>query len=150
MQNQFSSWDGLDIYTWHRNHDSPDGEEAIGQERTLTRDPSVGGAIGGGVLQQGDDGPIELKMKGKIWHQAQLERMWDFWNRSRTETVMFRDFTGAEYEVMFNSFQPKRVGMMRNTVDPTNMPTWRYDYTMTLTIITIYSGPMFGRIFQFV
>lgn len=149
MQNKFSSWDGGDVYVWHRNHDSPDGEEAVGQTRTLVRDPSTGGAIGGGVLQQGDDGPMELKMKGKIWHQAQYERMWDFWNRSRTETIMFTDFTGADYEVMFTDFQPKRVGLLRNKHDPANMPNFRYDYTLTLTIITIFSGPLYGRIFQF-
>jgi hypothetical protein len=148
-QNKFSNFSGSNVYVWHRNHDSPEGEDAIGQDRTLTRDPSIGGAIGGGVLQQGDDGPIEIKMTGKIWHMAQYTRMWDFWNLSRTETIMFTDFTGADYEVMFNSFQPKRVGLLINNIDPTNCPNYRWDYTMTLTVITIFSGPLYGRIFQF-
>jgi hypothetical protein len=88
-------------------------------------------------------------MTGKIWHMAQYTRMWDFWNLSRTETIMFTDFTGADYEVMFNSFQPKRVGLLINNIDPTNCPNYRWDYTMTLTVITIFSGPLYGRIFQF-
>jgi hypothetical protein len=36
-----------------------------------------------------------------------------------------------------------------NNIDPTNCPNYRWDYTMTLTVITIFSGPLYGRIFQF-
>lgn len=147
-QNVFSSWDGTDTYVWEHNHQSPDGEEAIGQTRNLTRDAATGATIGGGVIQQGDDGPMEIKLKGKIWTQNQYERMWDFWNRSRTETIMFTDFTGAAYEVMFTDFQPQRVGTLHNKHDA-SMSDYYYQYTLTLTIITIFSGPLYGRIFQF-
>lgn len=147
-QNVFSSWDGMDVYVWEHNHRSPDGEEALGQSRTLTRDAATGATIGGGVIQQGDDGPMELKLTGKIWTQNQYERMWDFWKRSRTETIQFTDFTGAAYEVMFSDFQPKRVGTLHNRHD-SSMSDYYYEYTLTLTIISIFSGPLYGRIFQF-
>jgi hypothetical protein len=56
-QNKFSNFSGSNVYVWHRNHDSPEGEDAIGQERTLTRDPSIGGAIGGGSCNRATTAP---------------------------------------------------------------------------------------------
>lgn len=145
MQNRFTSWDGSDVYDWHVNQSNPDGEEPLGRERQLTREASSGGLVGG-IVQQGDEGPMTIKYSGTIFHQAQYDRMWDFYVRSRTETIMFRDFTGQEMEVMFTSFMPKRRGTLRNPRDPANCPNWYWTYTLEMEIMQIFSGPLAGKI----
>lgn len=142
MQNRFATNDGSVVYDWPINH-KPDGEGALGQARELTREASTG--LVGGVVQQGDDGPVVLKMSGHIETEAQHIAFWDWFHRCKTETIYFRDFAGSEYEVLFTSYQPTRVGVIWNPRD-NSIPHHRYTYDMELTVIQVYSGPMAGRV----
>lgn len=132
--NRFIASNGA-TYDWLINHDE---EEALGRTRNIERTALLKGT--GLVLQQADDGNLQIKVSGTIFHKSQVMAFDTWMKRTKTETIHFRDFAGDEYEVVITSFQPKRQRTLLNPRDPGNAPLWFWKYTMEMEVIAIVSG----------
>lgn len=140
---QMTKWQPLS-YTWDINHDT---EQPFSKTRNIERTAPVGSAtIPGGrmlVKQQGDDGPLQIKVSGNILKRSHLRWMWRFYNLSRAQTIYFTDFDGAKYEVQVVEFAPTRKRTLNNYRDP-SMPNHYITYEITMEVYTVISGDMLG------
>jgi hypothetical protein len=131
--NVFTAADGTS-YAWPINHDA---EDAFGKTRNLEHTALLKGS--GLVIQQGDDGPLTIKVSGAILHKAQVQAFDAWFERCRTETIHFTDFAGDSYEVMITSFTPTRQRTLRNPRDP-SIPLHYYKYNLEMEVIQVLSG----------
>lgn len=124
-RNRFTNPANNASYDWPQNHDS---EETTGKVRNITRSAPTG--LTGAVKQQGDDGPLVLKLSGVITRRSQFQQMWAWYALCRTQTIYFTDFDGQMYEVQIVGFEPQRVrNMYRAGFDPPDYH-WRYSISM--------------------
>jgi hypothetical protein len=122
-------------YEWPINHES---EDAMGKVRNITRTSPTGNV--GLVKQQGDDGPLLIKLHGTILSRAHYAAFWNWYALSRAQTIHFTDFDGQSYEVQITSFQPVRVrNLYRAGKDP-HMHHWTYD--MEMEVYTLLAGDL--------
>lgn len=132
---------GRATYSWTINH-KPDGEATFGKERTVQRTaPTKGHGL---IRQQQDDGPLVLQLQGTALTKEQHQQFIAWWIVCESRTIVFQDFTGDQYEVLITSYMPKRTGVARNPRDPTNAPTWQYDYEIVMDVVTVISGVWAG------
>lgn len=130
---------GLGTYEFEINHQD---EEEYGNERqlTVTRNTADGIAI----TQQGDSAVQQRTLTGTILTKDQHEKLAAFTKKSGrldpTNTLIFRDFFGEEYEVLIQAYRVKPVGVMRNPRDP-GMRKHILRFTMVLLIIDVKNGP---------
>lgn len=141
VHNVFTNPANGDQFTWPVNHDT---EDLGGRTRSI----SYGGNTleVGLVRQQGDDLPLQFKYSGTLFTQAAIQRMFDFFNLGRTQTIYLTDFSGAQYEVLITDFTPVRKRVVRNVHDPVNAPTWIWTYSITMDVVTIISGYLLGHV----
>lgn len=126
------------IYDWQTNHSE---EESTGKTRNITRTAPTGNV--GLVKQQGDDGPLIIRLSGSIFHRAQYQQMWHWFQLSKGQTIYFTDFDNQKYEVQITSFLPKRVRRLSNRKDP-SMPYHYYTYTMEMEVYRVIAGDLVG------
>lgn len=124
------------FYDWPINHTE---EEAAGKTRTITRTSNTG--LVGLVKQQGDDGPMLMKLTGTILTRDQFRQMWAWYSLSRMQTIYFRDFDGQEAEVQVTSFLPKRERTLRNPRDP-SIPHHYWSYTIEMEVYRFIAGDL--------
>lgn len=126
-------------YEWKINHSE---EEEFGKRRSIEHGALTNGT--GLVRQQSDDSPLILRLRGVIFHKAQLEEMISWWKLTETQTIYFRDFMGDEYEVIITEFIPNRERTIKNPRDFANAPYWFWRYEMAMEVVTIRDGTWEG------
>lgn len=126
-------------YPWAINHSE---EEEFGKERNITHGANTGGT--GLVKQQSDDSPLVFQFNGTILTEAQVIEMNAWWELCRTQTILFTDYAGDEYEVIITAFKPTRHRTVRNPRDPANAPLWYWKYEIKMEVIRVISGPWTG------
>jgi hypothetical protein len=141
VHNKFENPATSESYTWHLNHDE---EDSLGKTRNITRTAPTGIAGGnvGMVKQQADDGPLLLKLSGKILQRAQLQAFWDWYETCQTHTIYFTDFDGNKFEVQITSFLPKRVRVVHNPGDE-SMPLHYWTYQMEMEVYAVLDSDDF-------
>lgn len=126
---------GLGFYDFQVNYNS---EEEVGKERSIERTANTG--MTGAVRQQGDDGPLIFRFTGTILHKAQHQALRNFYEASKSRTIIFRDFEGEEHEVLITAYKAKRKAVVHNSKDVANARLHIYEYTMSLDVIRTISG----------
>lgn len=135
MRNRFIDPETAAIYDWPLNHDT---EDVGGKTRNISRTANTGSV--GLVKQESDDGPYTLKLSGKIIRRDQFIAMWQWYQRTRSQTIHFRDFDNQTYEVQITSFTPKRV---RNQTRPGRDPLQHHwEYQMEMEVYSFVSGDL--------
>lgn len=122
-------------YLWTVNHSE---EEESGKARNITHTAPTG--LTGLVRQQGDDGPMVLRLQGTILDRAQYREMWKWYALCREQTINFYDFDGQGYEVQITSFMPRRV---RNLTRPGRDPQQhRWVYRLEMEVYRFLAGDL--------
>lgn len=140
VANVFTDPTNAETYAWPINHLT---EESAGRSRPITRGAPTGSNVGLN-RQQGDPSPATLRFTGTMLTKAQHDETIRWWAKCDTHTIYFKDFSGAEYEVLITNFDPKRRAVARNHKDLANAPTWVYDYTIEMEVLRAISGPWAG------
>jgi hypothetical protein len=135
QRNRFKSAGGS-TYQWLINHTE---EEEFGRRRNIDHSAPTSGI--GHIRQQGDDEAMVLSLTGHILHRSQYVEMFKWFDRSRKETIQFRDFDMQEFEVIITSFRPVRKRTLRNPRD-TSIPHHYWDYSMEMEVITFLDGDL--------
>ncbi len=138
-RNRFTNPADGSFYDWQVNHST---ESAVGKSRQITE--SANTANTGLIKQQGDSQPLKMKLQGTIFHKKQHEEFVKYWQLCESQTIIFKDFTGDEYEVMIVSYEPVRKRTVRNPRDFANAPLWYWSYEMELEVIRVISGTWAG------
>lgn len=125
------------VYLWDINHTE---EEEGGMARNIDHTAPTSGL--GLVRQQGEEGPMEIKLIGTILKESQFDAFQDYYQLSRSQTFYFRDFNDDEYEVVMTAFRPTRKRTLRNSRAPGKLHYWTY--TMTLEVLAVRAGPWVG------
>lgn len=139
MRNRFTNPANGAFYDWQVNHSD---EGSFGKTRQITE--SANTANTGLVKQQGDSTPLKMKLTGTIFHKAQHEQFIDWFQLGETQTVIFKDFTGDEYEVLLTQYDAVRKRTVRNPRDAANAPLWYWTYEMEMEVIRVISGVWAG------
>jgi len=139
MRNRFTNPSNGSFYDWAVNHST---ENAFGKTRQISE--SANTANTGLIKQQGDSEPLRIKVAGTIFHLAQHEQFIDWWQLSENQTILFRDFTGDEYEVIVTSYTPVRKRTVKNPRDFKNAPLWYWTYEMEMEVIRVVKGAWAG------
>jgi hypothetical protein len=138
-RNRFTDPATADYYDWQVNHSE---EDEFGKRRNIEHGATTSNL--GFVKQQSDDSPLILRLRGTIFHKAQLEEMIAWWKLSEDQTIYFLDFAGDEYEVVVTSFLPTRQRTTKNPRDYANAPYWYWKYEMEMEVIAIRDGSWEG------
>jgi hypothetical protein len=128
-----------DHYDFHINHEA---EEPVGRTRSIQH--SANTANVGLVRTQGEKTPLVMRWTGTILHLAQLQAMWDYFERCDYRTIHVRDAFGDEYEVQITRFDPVRVRVAKNAKDAANAPLNKWTYTLEMEVFTVISGSIAG------
>lgn len=129
---------GLGAYVWEANYDT---EDEFSRARSYQRTATTDGV--GVVRQQGDDGPVILKVSGVALRRVQHEKFVAFFLAARDRTMHFIDFEGYDYEVFITAYNPTRVRTSRNPQDPSMM--FHYiKYSLQFEAVNVLSGPWAG------
>jgi hypothetical protein len=139
MRNRFTNPADGSFYDWQVNHST---EGSFGKSRQITE--SANTANTGLVKQQGDAQPLKMKLQGTIFHKKQVEEFVRFWQLCESQTIIFKDFTGDEYEVLILNFDPVRKRTVRNPRDAKNAPLWYWTYELEMEVIRVISGVWAG------
>lgn len=139
MRNEFIDPATGQKYPWQVNHST---ESAFGKSRQITE--SANTANTGLIKQQGDSQPLKMKLQGTIFHKKQHEEFAKYWQLCESQTIIFKDFTGDEYEVLIVSYEPVRKRTVRNPRDFANAPLWYWSYEMEMEVIRVISGTWAG------
>lgn len=123
------------FYDWQINHSE---EGAFGKTRQISE--SANTANTGLIKQQGDATPLQMKLTGTILHKKQHQEFTKFWQLCETQTVIFKDFAGEEYEVIITNYNPVRRRTVKNPRDFANAPLWYWTYELEFEVIRVISG----------
>lgn len=126
-----------DEYAWPVNHTT---EEAFGKARSYEHTSPTSGV--GLVRQQGDDQPLTLQLSGTILTRGQEAAFVNWFELSRTQSIYWVDWTGASYEVLITSYQPRRERVMLNPRD--RGMDYIVRWSMQLEVLAVISGPWQG------
>lgn len=139
VRNRFTDPLTGSLYDWQVNHTT---ENSFGKARQVSE--SANTANTGLIKQQGDASPLQIKVAGTIFHLKQHEEFIRFWELCESQTIIFRDFTGDEYEVMINSYLPVRKMTVKNPRDFKNAPLWYWTYDLEMEVVRIIKGVWAG------
>jgi hypothetical protein len=138
-RNRFTNPADGSFYDWQVNHST---ESAFGKSRQITE--SANTANTGLIKQQGDAQPLKMKLQGTIFHKHQHEEFVRFWQLCESQTIIFKDFAGDEYEVLIISYDPVRKRTVRNPRDFANAPLHYWSYELEMEVIRVISGTWAG------
>lgn len=134
-RNQFIDPRGVrPTYNWAINHSE---EDNFGRSRNIEYTARTGEGL---VMQQGDEPPVLIRIRGTILTKAQVQEMIAWYTLCKEQTIYFKDFAGDEYEVLITSFQPTRQRNVGNLRDQANAPYWHWTYEMQMDVVTVRSG----------
>jgi hypothetical protein len=139
MRNRFTNPANGAFYDWQVNHSE---EASVGKTRQISE--SANTANTGLVKQQGDVQPLRLKFTGTIFHKAQHEQFIGWFQLCESQTILFRDFAGDEYEVIVTQYDAVRKRTVRNPRDFANAPLWYWTYELELEVVRVVSGSWAG------
>lgn len=125
---------GLGQYEWQTNYDT---EENFGRTRSVEAVPTTDESAH--VIQQGEESPLVKRISGTILYKNQHAKFAAFFKKCRTNTLVFHDFDGEEYEVVITSYLPAKTRTLRNPKDPT-IPLHYYKYSLEMQVIRVISG----------
>jgi len=125
------------VYDWHVNHDE---EDELGKTRSISRAGLTSNV--GMVRQQAEDGPLVLRYRGKILDRAQFQQMWAWFQLSRTQTILFTDFDGQQFEVQITSFTPKRVRKLTSPQRDPSTPLHYWEYGIEMEVYRLVAGDL--------
>lgn len=126
-------------YEWQVGHDT---EGATGKKRNITHSANTHGT--GLVRQQGDVQPLVLKYEGKILHLKQYEEFWRFFELCETQTIIYHDYMGEEFEVLITEFDPTRLPTVKNPKDFAHAPFHYWKYTIEMEVVRVIKGALTG------
>lgn len=129
---------GLGTYDWQVNYNE---EGEFGRARNLDVTTTTNGAVM--IVQQGEDDPLKISVQGTILHANQHNEFVGYFKKSKLQSLIFQDFEGHQYEVMLESYKPKRLRTIRNPRDP-SIPLHYYTYSMDMLVLRVISGPWVG------
>lgn len=139
MRDKFTNPANSESYEFDIGHSS---EEPTSKTRQITN--SANTANTGLIAQQGDVQPLLLRYAGTILKASQHKEMWRWYQLCETQTILFTDYAGNEYEVMITDFAPKRQPTLRNPRDPKNALLHYWNYTITMQVIRVVKGELAG------
>lgn len=135
VANRFTNPANDNYYDWVINHQE---EEDVGLGRSIEPTASTSG-VGGLVIQQGADDPMVLSYRGTILEEAQHEEFIDWSNLCKTQTIVFKDFAGEEYEVLM-TYRSRRERVAHNPRGGTAAPLHIWRFSMTMHVVQALSG----------
>jgi hypothetical protein len=99
-------------YSWPVNHSAVEKAE---RTRTITELPptAAGWQDARPTFQQGDRTPEVLRLTGRVWDPTQISVLLAFLRASKRRTVIFEECSGDRYEVLIDSLEPQRRGVVR-------------------------------------
>lgn len=121
-----------ETYAWPLNHNE---EEEVSKQRSIEHTAPTSGV--GLIRQQGDEDPLVFKLSGHILTYAQVRKFITFYNRCRSRTIYWVDWTGDTYEVLITRFAPKRVRTQRNARDLEKAPDNYWSYTLEMEVVRV-------------
>lgn len=130
VKNRFLDPDTGDTYTWAIN-EGWDGHDTTGIDNASTWSATTGGSA---IPQFGESQPERVTLRGTILHEAQHQAFLDWAALSALHSIYFRDFTNVEKEVVIVRYKPTRVGVGRNTSDP-SIPHHIYRYELEFLVL---------------
>lgn len=135
VANRFTNPENGLFYDWQINHNE---EDEVGFERHVDHSAVTSGT-GGLVWQQGVDEPMVFTLRGTILEPIQHFQFTNFAKVSELHTIIWRDFTGEEYEVLL-TYKARRERVARNPRGGDLAPNHVWRYSMTLQVIQVLSG----------
>jgi hypothetical protein len=127
----------LAAYPWPINHLT---ESQVTKSRQMA-DGAPTSDIGL-IPQQGPPSPLIFEWSGTILDEAQHRQFLIWWVLCEVHSIFLTDFAGSIYEVLITDYLPTREAVARNPRFPNQL--WIYKYSMTLRILTVFSGPWLG------
>lgn len=137
MQPAFINPSDGTTYSWPRGYAT---EDDAGKTRQITGQANTGGT--GRVRQQGDAGPYVRTLHGKIVHLAQHAAFWQWFALCDTQTIHFRDFDGAVFEVQITALTMHQISRLPNLAPDQNLRNSYYEWTMAMEVYGFVSGSM--------
>lgn len=124
-------------YAWPVNHRE---EDPVGKSRQMGDGAPTSNI--GMIPQQGAATPLIKTLKGRFFDDAQNAANLIYWELCEDHSIYFQDFNGDLYEVIITDYAPTRVAVARNPKFPELTYVW--DYTITMRVLTAFSGPWAG------
>ncbi len=130
-------------WAWPINHNDETGTASKsggqgGLERNITVSAPTG--LGVHIRQQAANDPLSLSWKGTALTRAQHQEFLRWFKKCDHYSIILRDFSGDEFEVMITAYIPQRKPVAVNRNDLANAPLWIYDYQIDMDIIATISG----------
>lgn len=129
-----------EIWDWPINHHDESGSKGLVRNFTVSAPTSLNIRI----RQQASNTPMATSWKGTALTRAQHQKFIHWWLKCEHNSLILRDFSGDQYEVMITSYVPTRRATAQNRNDMANAPTWVYDYQIDFDIINVISGDYVG------
>jgi hypothetical protein len=147
IANEFIDPVTAEEWSWPINHNDETGTAAKGGgqggiERNYTI--SAPTSMGIQIRQQAANDPMSLSWKGTALTRAQHQKFLYWFAKCDHHTVILRDFSGDEFEVLITSYIPTRKMVAQNRNDMANAPLWVYDYQIDMDVISVISGDYAG------
>jgi hypothetical protein len=147
--NQFIDPVTGETWTWPINHNDETGTAAKGGgmgglERNYT--VSAPTSLGIAIRQQAANDPMSLSWKGTALTRAQHQKFLYWFNKCSAHTIILRDFSGDEFEVLITAYIPQRKPAAINRNDMVNAPYWVYDFQIDMDVISAISGDYVGLV----
>lgn len=124
-------------YSWQRNHEE---EDEAGKQRNITHTSNTGNV--GLVRQQGEESPMVMTWRGKIFHRSQLIQFWDWFRLCKTQTIHLIDFDNQGYEVQIVDFRPRRRSKLSAASPDPSMPMHYYEYAIAFEVYDFLTGDL--------
>ena len=103
-------------YTWQVNPPY-DGPQAAQKQRQIQRTSNTGNV--GVTKQQGDDGPYIIQWQVNVFHEAQQQALWHWYQLCKTQTIYLTDWEGNQYEGQITVMQEQWTGVLSGPGDAT-------------------------------
>jgi hypothetical protein len=138
-----------ETWDWPINHNDETGTAAKGGgmgglERNYTI--SAPTSLGIAIRQQAANDPMSLSWKGSALTRARHQKFLYWFDKCASHSIIVRDFSGDEFEVVITAYIPQRKPAAINRNDMANAPLWYYDYQIDMDVITAISGDYVGLI----
>jgi hypothetical protein len=147
--NQFIDPATGETWTWPINHSDETGTAAKGGgQGGLERNYTVSAptSLGIAIRQQAANDPMSISWKGTALTRAQHQKFLYWFSKCSSHSIILRDFSGDEFEVVITAYIPQRKPAAINRNDMVNAPYWYYDFQIDMDVITAISGDYVGLV----
>lgn len=147
VSNRFIDPATAETWDWPINHhdESGTGSKAGGQGG-LGRNFTVSAptSLGVRIRQQAANDPLSFSFKGTALTRLQHQTFLYWWKKCEHHSIILRDFSGDQFEVMVTAYIPVRKPVAQNRNDMVNAALWVYDYQIDFDVISVVSGDYAG------